>query len=107
MRGVRGVGCVRCGCVCAGGVGVVRCGCVVSVGVRAVWERGVAWLWSDLAQVAVECVEVLPVEALGEGGRVAVETMPDEPARVEPVHHRVTWLGLGLGLGVGEQADLT
>ena len=44
-----------------------------------------------LAQVAVECVEVLPVEALGEGGRVAVETMPDEPARVEPVHHRVTW----------------
>ena len=55
----------------AGGVGVgavrVRCergrACGVSVGVRAVWERGVAWLWSDLAQVAVESVEVLPVKA--------------------------------------------
>ena len=94
MRGVRGVGCVRCGCVGAGGVGVgavrVRCECGRACGVGA---RGVAVLWSDLAQVAVECVEVLPVEALGEGGRVAVETMPDEPARVEPVHHRVTWLG--------------
>ena len=46
----------------------------MSVGLRAVWERGGAVLWSDLAQVAVESVEVLPVEA---------------------------WLGLGLGLGSG------
>ena len=51
--------CVACVAWGACGVGAwvlvvwvwVRCGCVVSVGVRAVWERGVAVLWSDLAQV--------------------------------------------------------
>ena len=73
------------GCACGVGAWVlvvwvwVRCGCVVSVGVRAVWVRGVAVLWSNLAQVAVECVEVLPVEA---------------------------WLGSGLGLGLGLRLGL-
>jgi hypothetical protein len=50
--------------------GGAACACVCGVcGVGVV----------DLAEVAVERVEVLTVEALGEGGRVAVEAVPDEP----------------------------
>ena len=62
-------------CACVGG-GV--CVCVrVGVGVRVVWVGAVGVV--DLAEVAVERVEILTVEALGEGGRVAVEPVPDEP----------------------------
>ena len=62
-------------CACAGG-GV--CVCVrVGVGVRVVWVGAVGVV--DLAEVAVERVKILTVEALGEGGRVAVEPVPDEP----------------------------
>ena len=64
-------------CACVGGA-VCVCVCVrVGVGVRVVWVGAVGVV--DLAEVAVERVKILTVEALGEGGRVAVEPVPDEP----------------------------
>ena len=94
---MRARACIASACVCACVgvcVGVGACVCVhlcvrvwggacactcgrVGVGVRVVWVGAVGVV--DLAEVAVERVKILTVEALGEGGRVAVEPVPDEP----------------------------
>ena len=74
-----GVGACVCVHLCVrvwGGACACTCG-RVGVGVRVVWVGAVGVV--DLAEVAVERVKILTVEALGEGGRVAVEPVPDEP----------------------------